>query len=82
MSSQMGSLIEKISLPGTQHKRDRDTFNQTLPPKQLYRKKKVKTTQGAHGPHTAQSIIHDVFFVPSQTQVDVAPVSVESQPNL
>lgn len=67
---------------GTHHKRDKDTFSQTLPHKQIFRKKKARTTQGAQMTHIAQSKITDFVYVPSQIMVDVAPANVESQPQL
>ncbi|MGI4673388.1 hypothetical protein ACR2XN_28390, partial [Klebsiella pneumoniae] len=77
-SSQKDVTIENSSQPGTQHKRVRDTSS---PNKTFIRKKKVKTTQGAHGDsHTEQLKITDFVSVPSQIQLDVTSINVESQP--
>ncbi|KAK1375405.1 hypothetical protein POM88_031598 [Heracleum sosnowskyi] len=80
-SSKKDFTIEKSSQPGTQNKRDRDTRSPKSISKAYERRKRVKTTEGAQGIHTVQTKISDFVSAPSQSQVDVALVDVESQPH-
>ena len=68
--------IEQSSQPRAQAMRVRDTSSP-----QIYdRKKKSKPTGDAHGTHTVQTEAKDSVTAPSQIQIDVAPINVESQP--
>ncbi|KAL8091386.1 hypothetical protein AgCh_033845 [Apium graveolens] len=67
--------IETSSQPGTQIKRDRDTSS----PQTYARKKRSKTLGDAQGSHTVQTGAKDPVTAPSQSQIDVAPINVESQ---
>ena len=76
-SSQKDATIKNSPQPGTQEKRGRDTNS---PVKAFERKKKkVKVTKSTSA-HTSQSKITDFVAGTSQTQFDVAPINVESQP--
>ncbi|KAL8157051.1 hypothetical protein AgCh_001954 [Apium graveolens] len=75
-SSQKDVTIETSSQPRAQAKRVRDTDS----PQTYTRKKKSKTLGDTQGAHTVQTKVKDSVTTPSQSQVDVAPVNVESQP--
>ncbi|XP_074379689.1 uncharacterized protein LOC141720907 [Apium graveolens] len=75
-SSQKDVTIKTSSQLGAQNKRGRDTSS----PQTYTRKKKTKTLGDAQGTHTVQTGAKDPFTAPSQSQIDVAPTNVESQP--
>ena len=68
--------IEQSSQPRAQAKRVRDTRS----PQTYTRKKKPKTLGDAQGSHTVQTGAKDPVTAPSQSEIDVAPTNVESQP--
>ncbi|KAL8104410.1 hypothetical protein AgCh_028571 [Apium graveolens] len=75
-SSQKDVTIETSSQPGAHNKRGRDISS----PQTYTRKKKTKTLGDAQGTHTVQTGAKVPVTVPSQSQIDVAPTNVESQP--
>ena len=75
-SSQKDVTIEHSSHPRAQAKRVRVTSS----PQTYTRKKKSETLGDAQGSHTVQTGAKDTVTAPSQSQVDVAPINVESQP--
>ena len=75
-SFQKDVTIEQSSQPRAQVKRVRDTSS----PQTYARKKKSKTFGDAQGSHTVQIGVKDTVTAPSQIQLDVAPINVESQP--
>ncbi|KAL1815699.1 hypothetical protein ACET3Z_018273 [Daucus carota] len=77
-SSQKDVTIENSPHPGTQQKRGRDT---TSSPIKAYGRKKLKGEKVKHSAHTQASIL-DFMPVTStlQSQIDVTPINVESQP--
>ena len=75
-SSQKDVTIETSSQPGAQAKRVRDTSS----PQTYARKKRSNTLGDAQGTHTVQTEAIDSVTAPSQIQLVVAPINVESQP--
>ncbi|KAL8133958.1 hypothetical protein AgCh_009143 [Apium graveolens] len=75
-SSQQVVTIEQSSHPRARAKRVRDTIS----PQTYTRKKKSKTLGDAHGSHTVQTGAKDTVTAPSQSQLDVAAINMESQP--
>ena len=71
--------ITKSPQPGTQIKRGRDTETTQSPVKAFIRRKRAKTQVTEQGTHTAQ--IQSIEFVPSQIQLDAAPINEESHPH-
>ncbi|KAL1811248.1 hypothetical protein ACET3Z_021313 [Daucus carota] len=75
-SSQKDVAIENSPQPGTQLKRGRDT---TSSPVKAYGRKKLRSEKLKHSAHTQASIL-DFMLLTSQSQIDVTPINVESQP--
>ncbi|KAL8099609.1 hypothetical protein AgCh_032029 [Apium graveolens] len=70
------SLVYMPIMEQPQAKRVRDTSS----PQTYARKKKYKILEDTQGAHTVQTVVKDSVTTPSQSQVDVTLVNVESQP--